>query len=524
MADTLFVHRTTPILADWLNDVNISTYRNVFDTSLLGAVADGVTDNYQVIYNAAQAAHAAGGGVVLLPSGTLMMSSPLQLKGLSNVTIAGRGMGITKLTRGSNFAAASVRFYLGTNNCLRDLSIECDGYAGRGVYLQDIDSSVVNVKVTNCPERPFAMNGGGNSSWGLDSTGLSSDSPSVGTLVFFPIGCKFYNCYAERWGQTAFSIKRMRRYVVNNLYAKQGWAEALTVDVRSDGANIDGCYFEDISRSDSSTEFPDKESPGTYLTVGFGGVGGVGIDVARYATLSNIQIIGVQKNLVMGSRTKAALSFINNIGPSYGVHSSNIHIEDSAIGIWLKGVASGAGGNSFGNVFSNITFKEVTTCIDIDDGCNKNVFTNLRGTESTILTITDNDGDNAFDLNGDGTVALRGVSTAGAFTMATNGDRITWERRGNLVHVNLYLIWTAQTGAVGQLQATGLPFMSSTRPNNNSIASCSVDGLTVTGQVYASIPPGADYVNFLVVENGVRTTLPVSASGDIRVSLSYLVG
>lgn len=74
----------------------------IFNVTNYGAVGDGVTDDTAALQAAIDAAFAAGGGEVVIPAGTFIISGTgdptdgcLEIK--SNVTISGQGMGVTTL-------------------------------------------------------------------------------------------------------------------------------------------------------------------------------------------------------------------------------------------------------------------------------------------------------------------------------------------------------------------------------------------------------------------------------------------
>lgn len=54
MANTTFTDFATPIVADWLNDVNDIVYERYADVKLFGALGDGATDD-TAAFNAAAA-------------------------------------------------------------------------------------------------------------------------------------------------------------------------------------------------------------------------------------------------------------------------------------------------------------------------------------------------------------------------------------------------------------------------------------------------------------------------------------
>ena len=88
MASTTFVDRQTPIMADWLNDVNDYVYNNpAINVKDYGAVGDGTTDDTAAI----QAALNAATGMVIIPPGSYIISSGLVFPQTKGVSLVGFG-------------------------------------------------------------------------------------------------------------------------------------------------------------------------------------------------------------------------------------------------------------------------------------------------------------------------------------------------------------------------------------------------------------------------------------------------
>ena len=101
MASTTFVDRRTPIMADWLNDVNDYVYNNpAINVKNYGAVGDGTTDDTAAIQAAIAAAAVYPVSDVRFPSGNYRTTSTLTLPDTAgrNFTLKGFGNKIKKIT------------------------------------------------------------------------------------------------------------------------------------------------------------------------------------------------------------------------------------------------------------------------------------------------------------------------------------------------------------------------------------------------------------------------------------------
>lgn len=76
MADTTFVNNATPIVADWLNDVNNFLYEELVSAKRYGAVGDGTTDDTAAI-QAGLTALSGTNKYLYLTNGTYLISSAL---------------------------------------------------------------------------------------------------------------------------------------------------------------------------------------------------------------------------------------------------------------------------------------------------------------------------------------------------------------------------------------------------------------------------------------------------------------
>jgi|SRR5580700_2093209 hypothetical protein len=112
--------------------------RGIFDVRDFGATGTGLLDDSSAIQNAANAAHANGGGVVYLPAGTYLIQFAILL--YDNTTLYGDGYAFTTLLAGNvmNSNATTIMVanqgwstggtaIVNTNIYIKDISFNCNG-------------------------------------------------------------------------------------------------------------------------------------------------------------------------------------------------------------------------------------------------------------------------------------------------------------------------------------------------------------------------------------------------------------
>lgn len=346
-----------------------------------GADNTGATNALTAVSAMIDHVNAAGGGVALMPAGTYLWQGGLVKQGLNRVILEGEG-NKTRIQRQGNQTLAAIRFWGGANNRIRRILIDCAGYAGRGFYLGDQYSGFEDCECNNCPDRPFGMQGGGNTIYGLDSLGRTSDDAGFTTATFFPVGCYVDNCRTNRSGNTAISQKMMPHSRITRCTVQNSYSEGITVD-RCDHSVVMANTLINVSQIDTS-QFPDLDAGTGFLSAGGGGVGGMGIDGPQGARVVKNTIIGVQTTTATrNNRNRAAINFVNNIQASSGCQVEGNYISDAKAGIWLKGTGSGAAGNNFRHLLTGNVFDTMGTgagtgmaqygAIWIDAGCTDNV-------------------------------------------------------------------------------------------------------------------------------------------------------
>ncbi len=383
-----------------------------------GADLTGATNAITAVSALVDYVNSLGGGLALLPAGTYLWAGQMIKQGLNKVVLEGEGNG-TKLVRTGNRTQSGIRFWGGANNRIRRILFDCAGYAGRGFLLGDQFSGIEDCECNNCPDRPFAMQGGGNTTWGLDSLGRTSDDVGFTTATFFPVGCYIENCRTTRTGNTAISQKQMPHSRIQRCTVQNSYSEGITVD-RCDYSVVMSNTLLGVALIDTS-QFPDLDAGTGFIAAGGGGVGGIGIDGSVGARVVKNTIIGVQTTTATrNNRSRVAINFVNNLQAANGCQIEGNYISDAKAGVWLKGTVSGAAGNNFrhavtGNVFDSIGTAAGTGiaqfgAIWIDSGCTDNV---IRGNTQIGGVPLITGASSANDIDQMAANSLKGNNTGG---------------------------------------------------------------------------------------------------------------
>lgn len=117
-----------------------------------GAKANGVADDRGAIQAAINAASAAGGGVVSLPSGVLLINAPLMVK--RNVKLQGTGAATTTIKAGPDFLATSgpigghplITTYFANNVTIADLTADQSGDTFTGTVSGRLNEFLVDLR------------------------------------------------------------------------------------------------------------------------------------------------------------------------------------------------------------------------------------------------------------------------------------------------------------------------------------------------------------------------------------------
>lgn len=194
MANTTFTDFATPIVADWLNDVNDIVYERYADVKLFGALGDGATDD-TAAFNAA----AATGLPLHMPDGLYRLTNTVTLQNGQILQGAGRTRSIFVVDSGFNLAASGV-IRLGTSEpgaIIRDVGfifIQPDTAIRANViaYPPAIDASncprsiIDNIRVSGGYDGINATGNAGGSYIGFVEIGALRNGITIdGSLDFF---------------------------------------------------------------------------------------------------------------------------------------------------------------------------------------------------------------------------------------------------------------------------------------------------------------------------------------------------
>ncbi len=135
---------------------------------------------------------------------------------------------------------------------------------------------------------------------------------------------------------------------------------------------------------------------------------------------------------------------------------------------------------------------------------------------------------NALDDYEEGTFtpAIIGTTTAGTGTYVVQGG--TYTKIGNVVYVQISLVWSAHTGT-GALQLSGLPFTSgSAAAKHYGFLSGYVSNLTLSASNYflgAQVVSSSTLATFYEndVGGGTSTTVAMDSAATLEINGSYLV-
>jgi hypothetical protein len=203
---------------------------------------------------------------------------------------------------------------------------------------------------------------------------------------------------------------------------------------------------------------------------------------------------GVRTFGITASGTDANISTVTNIPMLFGINNTEAMRLNSTANLVLKGGTVAANG-------VGVTFP-ATQVASSDANC-------LDDYEEGTFTPT-----------------VFGSTVAGIGVYSAQGGFYT--KVGNIVTVQVYLIWSALAGATGDLRFGGLPFAASASTNAISAASIGyANNITLTASNVLTIFNSG--TNTFVqayqypVGGGASTIVPVALSGGIIYSITYRV-
>lgn len=217
MANTTFVNQATPIVAEWLNDVNDEVYQKAYNVKVSGgAVGDGVTNDSAAFALAATAL--ASGQDVYIPPGQYMLSAQVTFdvtnalrrlhiygygaelfttNAISAIKVTGKSTphgltisGVKVNHRGNSTAIAGFEI-VGTDHCvLRDCVVEAHGVSGtyaaywlRNTTAASSDTGAFWTILDNCTCRKRSGADSGDITYGVKLQGAANATYIVGGSI-----------------------------------------------------------------------------------------------------------------------------------------------------------------------------------------------------------------------------------------------------------------------------------------------------------------------------------------------------
>ncbi len=343
-----------------------SSLKPWFDVKRYGAKGDGTTEDTTAVQAALNAAKAAGGGRVYLPTGTYLVDA-LALADADYITICGDGPGRTILRMKPNATNAPVLQFVGCNRLtVRDLEIDGDKAHQTGRYIRGLrwrasaaasggvlceHGTFENLYIHDVPESGLVIAGGrwakiskvhtercgstGNLGVGIH---ISNDSPDISLLS---CDVQISDCSDDGSGldggsegaglqlQANTHDIQVTNYISRNAtkYGVKCQAhnvELANIKVYEPGVSGIALQYNDVRATNLRVE---------HTTSGV--IDGIGIGVPQQKTdprdvrmdLSNIHIVGRGfYNGIEVSNTKSG------IDPAEHVHISNVNIKASVVG------------------------------------------------------------------------------------------------------------------------------------------------------------------------------------------------
>jgi hypothetical protein len=119
-----------------------------YNVKSYGAVGNGTHDDTSAVQSAVTAATASNGGVVYLPYGSYLISTPLAVTSALGVTLRGDGTGASYITMSASFSGAAAVIITGGNSC-RVESLTVQGHST--TYSSNPSAAGIQMLHTNTP-------------------------------------------------------------------------------------------------------------------------------------------------------------------------------------------------------------------------------------------------------------------------------------------------------------------------------------------------------------------------------------
>ncbi|WP_415034432.1 beta strand repeat-containing protein [Azonexus sp.] len=260
-------------------------------------------------------------------------------------------------------------------------------------------------------------------------------------------------------------------------------------------------YTGEINADNSIAAFKNSGNQATIrvIAASYGNASEANLDLANFAS----------KNLNFRS------GFRLSGGVGAGETTANEYFAVSAIAISSNGTISSTERlriNSAGQLGIGLTpTARNNTILQIVDGI---------GFPATQVASSD---PNTLDDYEEGTFTpvARGQASAGVGTYGVQLGKYT--KIGRNVFFQILITWTAHTGT-GNLQITGLPFITSSDANSQSYFTVVPSDLTYSGDIAANVQPGSDLVQiYSFASNSPITQVGMYSSAGIRIAGFYSV-
>lgn len=269
-----------------------------------------------------------------------------------------------------------------------------------------------------------------------------------------------------------------------------------------------------IRNNAGSLEVYDSTASAVRATFNASGNLGLGVVPSAWSSLTALHVKGTAHFAGFSSGAEGAFvtsnAYFNGTNWLYQTTAAASYYRQSAGSHQWFSAPSGAAGNP-------ATFTQAMTL----DGSGY-----LRLASGGIQFNGDTAAANALDDYEEGTFTptIVGSTAAGAGTYTKAVGRYT--KVGNVVHFDLYLLWTAHTGT-GNMLVADMPFVNSSLDSNYPVFSIfgATIALTANNTLACFMTPNSSQIQIqqLPVGGGANQTVPLDTSAELLISGSYRV-